>query len=288
MAEKWKSLNSPWRRDCRMYDKIFPPKKMLLQNGKVVLEKRSRIPLVLVILIIAVIISVKFTGFSFKVIFTRIDQFFFIIRQMIPPNWSYFTDVLSPLMDTLKMSLLGSIIGALLALPIAVLASTNIMNNKVIVFISKVLLSLLRTLPTLVSALVFTFIFGLGSMAGTIAILLFTFSYVGKLLYEQIENVEMGAFEAMESIGMTRIQAFRYAIIPQVLPMYLSTSLFAFEGNVRYAAILGYVGAGGIGLLINEGLGWRDYPSVGMIIIMLVVTVYLIETVSEHFRKKLI
>lgn len=288
MAEKWKKLNSPWRRNWRMYDKIFPPQKILLQNGKVVFEKRSRIPIILVFLIIAVIISVKFTGFSFKVIFTRIDQFFYIIWQMIPPNWSYFTDVLSPLMDTLKMSLLGSIIGALLALPIAVFASSNIMNNKGIVFISKVLLSLLRTLPTLVSALVFTFIFGLGPMAGTIAILLFTFSYVGKLLYEQIENVDMGAFEAMESIGMTRIQAFRYAIIPQVLPMYLSTSLFAFEGNVRYAAILGYVGAGGIGLLINEGLGWRDYPNVGMIIIMLVVTVYLIETVSEHFRKKLI
>ena len=66
-------------------------------------------------------------------------------------------------------------------------------------------------------------------------------------MYEAIENVDMGAFEAMESIGMTRIQAFRYAVIPQVLPGYLSTSLFCFEGNVRYAAILGYVGAGGIG-----------------------------------------
>lgn len=75
---------------------------------------------------------------------------------------------------------------------------------------------------------------------------------------------------------------------PQVLPNYLSTSLFCFEGNVRYAAILGYVGAGGIGLLLDEGLGWRDYPSVGMILLMLIITVYLIEQVSEHFRKKLI
>lgn len=271
-----------------MYDKIFPPQKMLLPNGKIVLEKRSRTPLILLILVIAIIISVKFTGFSFEVLFTRIDQFFFIIGEMIPPAWSYLNHIWNPLMDTLKMSLLGSIIGALLALPIAVLASSNIINNKVIVFISKVILSLLRTLPTLVSALIATFIFGLGPMAGTVAILLFTLSYVGKLLYEQIENVDMSAFEAMESIGMTRIQAFRYAIIPQVLPGYLSTSLFAFEGNVRYAAILGYVGAGGIGLLINEGLGWRDYSSVGMIVLTLVITVYLIETVSEYFRKKLI
>lgn len=152
----------------------------------------------------------------------------------------------------------------------------------------KIVLSLLRTLPTLVTALIATFIFGLGPTAGVVAILLFTLSYVGKLLYEQIENVDMGPFEAMESIGMTRIQAFRYAMFPQVLPSYLSNSLFCFEGNVRYAAILGYVGAGGVGLLIKEDLGWRDYQNVGMIILALVITVYLIETTSEHFRKKLI
>ncbi|MFD1739369.1 phosphonate ABC transporter, permease protein PhnE [Bacillus salitolerans] len=271
-----------------MYDKIFPPKKMTLPNGKVVLEKRSRTPLITILILVAMYVSVKFTGFSLEVFIMRIGYFFSIIGDMFPPNWSYLSDIWGPLMDTIKMSLLGSILGALVAMPIAVLSSTNIIKNQVIVSVFKVMLSLLRTLPSLVTALIATFVFGLGPMAGTVAIFLFTISYVGKLLYEQIENVDMGAFEAMESIGMTRIQAFRYAIIPQVLPSYLSTSLFCFEGNVRYAAILGYVGAGGIGLLINEGLGWRDYESVGMIVVTLVITVYLIETVSEHFRKKLI
>ncbi|RXJ02462.1 phosphonate ABC transporter, permease protein PhnE [Anaerobacillus alkaliphilus] len=271
-----------------MYDKIFPPKKLLLPNGKVILEKRSRTPLIIILLLIGIIISIEFTGFNYKVLISRINQFFIIIGQMIPPNWSYLPSLWSALMSTLKMSLLGSIIGSILALPVAVMASSNIIKLKAVVVSTKVALSLLRTFPTLVSALIATFIFGLGPMAGTVAILLFTISYVGKLLYEQIENVDMGSFEAMESIGMTRIQAFRFAVIPQVLPSYLSTSLFCFEGNVRYAAILGYVGAGGIGVLINEGLGWRDYSNVGMIILALVVTVYLIETVSEHFRKKLI
>lgn len=271
-----------------MYDKIFPPKKILLPSGKVVLEKRSRTPLITIIVLIALIASIKFTDFSFTILFTRIGNFFSVIVDMVPPNWGYVTSIWGPLMDTIKMSLLGSIIGALIALPIAVLASSNIIKSKIVVAIFKIILSLLRTLPSLVTALIATFIFGLGPMAGTVAILLFTISYVGKLLYEAIENVDMGPFEAMESIGMTRIQAFRYAVIPQVLPGYLSQSLFCFEGNVRYAAILGYVGAGGIGLIINEGLGWRDYQSVGMIILVLVVTVYLIETVSEHFRKKLI
>jgi len=271
-----------------MYDKIFPPKKMVLPSGKVVLEKRSRTPLILLILIAATVLSVNFTGFSLPLLFTRIDKFFSLIGDMIPPKWSYMSALWNALFATLQMSLLGSVVGAVLAVPFAVLASSNIIRNKTVVAVFKIILSLLRTLPTLVTALIATFIFGLGPMAGVVAILLFTLSYVGKLLYEQIENAEMGSFEAMEAAGMTRVQAFRYAIMPQVFPGYLSTSLFCFEGNVRYAAILGYVGAGGVGLLINENLGWRDYPRVGMIILALIVTVYLIEAVSEHFRKRLI
>src|SRR5699024_12393531 len=104
--------------------------------------------------------------------------------------------------------------------------------------------------------------------------------------YEAIENVDMGSFEAMESLGMTRIQAFRHAVFSPVLPSYLSQSQFCLEGNVRYAAILGYVRAGGVGLLINEGLGWRDYPGVGMIMALLIVTVLSIERVSEYIRKE--
>ncbi|WP_150272381.1 phosphonate ABC transporter, permease protein PhnE [Paenibacillus tepidiphilus] len=271
-----------------MFDKLFPPKKIVLPGGKIVLQKRSRTPLVVLILAACTVLSAQFTGFSFPMLFKRIHEFFTIILKMIPPDWSSLSDIWSPLLDTIKMSLLGSIIGALIALPVAVAASSNIVQSRIIVILSKAVLSLLRTLPTLVSALIATFVFGLGSMAGTVAIMLFTISYVGKLVYEQIENVDMGAFEAMESLGMTRLEAFRFAVLPQVLPGYISTSLYCFEGNVRYAAILGLVGAGGIGLLINEGLGWRDYPAVGMIILVLIVTVYIIERISEHFRKKLI
>jgi len=271
-----------------MYDKIFHPKEVVLPNGKTVLEKRSRTPLVLLLLIVALILSVNFTDFSLKILVQRIDKFFEVIVQMVPPRWSSFPAIWKSLVSTLQMSLVGSMIGALLSIPFAVLASANIVRSKAVGIVFKVILSLFRTLPTLVVALIATFVFGLGPTAGVVAILLFTLSYVGKLLYEQIENADMGPFEAMESIGMTRIQAFRYAIFPQVLPGFLSTSLFCFEGNVRYAAILGFVGAGGIGLLINENIGWRDYSGLGMIILALVVTVYLIETVSEHFRKKLI
>jgi len=97
----------------------------------------------------------------------------------------------------------------------------------------------------------------------------------------------MGAYEAMEAMGAGRAQAFLAAIQPQVLPAYLSVCLFCFEGNVRYAAILGYVGAGGLGLILNEKIGWREYDSVGMILVVLFGTVLVIEALSHYIRKKL-
>lgn len=271
-----------------MYDRIFPPAKFTLPNGKTVYQKRSKTPLIIILVLVGIYISVQFTGFSLQMLIKRWDQFFVIIGDMIPPKWSHFSVIWQPLIDTIKMSLLGSILGSAVAVPAAYFASANIVTNKVIHQLAKGLLSILRTMPTLVTALIATYVFGLGTLAGTVAIFLFTLAYVGKLLYEQIENVDMNPFEAMESVGMTRMQAFRHSIFPQVLPSFLSISLFCFEGNVRYAAILGYVGAGGIGLLLNEGLGWRDYSSVGMILFLLVITVFIIESISEHFRKRLI
>jgi phosphonate transport system permease protein len=142
-------------------------------------------------------------------------------------------------------------------------------------------------LPTLIIALIATYIFGIGTFAGTLAIGIFTFAIVAKMLFEQIETVDMGPFEAMESLGATKVQAFIASIIPQLLPTYLSICLYSFEINVRYAAILGYVGAGGIGLLLDEKLGWREYSKAGMVLFMLFITVVLIESLSRYFRKRL-
>lgn len=124
-------------------------------------------------------------------------------------------------------------------------------------------------------------------MAGTCAIAVFTFAYIGKQLFEIIETVDMGPFEAREALGATRVRAFITAVFPQVLPTYLSVSLFCLEGNVRYASILGYVGAGGLGLIMNGKIGWREYSSVGMILIVLFVTVVIIEWFSHAVRKRL-
>ena len=130
-------------------------------------------------------------------------------------------------------------------------------------------------------------VFGLGTFAGTLAISVFTFGIVAKMLYESIETIDMGPFEAMEAMGANKFQAFWSACVPQILPVYLSHSLYCFEMNVRASAILGYVGAGGLGITINERIGWRDYEGLGMVLLTLFVVVVAIEFLSEYLRGKL-
>lgn len=270
-----------------IYDQIFKAKKFKLSSGKIIEEKRSRTPLYFILALIVLVVALKVTDFSLETIIQNGKNVLTIVQAMFNPRWDYLPDVMGPLLDTIKMSLFGSFIGALFALPAAFIAAQNMVDNVFLNWMMKLLFSMIRTIPTLVTALVATYVFGLGTLAGTVAIFLFSFSYVGKIMYEEIETVDMGAHEAMISMGFTDFHAFVKGIMPLILPTYISTALFNFEGNVRYASILGYVGAGGLGLLINENIGWRDYERVGTILFALLVTVFIIEQASRYLRQKL-
>jgi len=269
------------------FDKIFKPQVITLANGHSTIRRRSRAPLVVLLLVVAIVLSLRMTGFEMSVIISKFDKLLDLMVKIFHPKWSFFNKVTRPLVDTIKMSILGTVIGCLLALPVSVLASTNIDKNRVIVSVLRFILALIRTLPTLVIALVCALIFGLGTFAGTLAISIFTFGIVAKMLYESIETIDMGPFEAMEAMGANKFQAFWSACVPQILPVYLSHSLYCFEMNVRASAILGYVGAGGLGITINERIGWRDYEGLGMVLLTLFVVVVAIEFFSEYLRGKL-
>ncbi len=271
----------------RAIKNIFKPEKIVLSDGQEIQPPKSIVPYIIIGLAIAVVIAADVTGFSLSTVIERGNQFFVMLKGMIPPDFSYAKSVLPPLIDTIKMSVLGSMIGCFIAIPFAILSSVNINKSKLVLNLVRLALSITRTLPTLIIALVATYIFGLGTFAGTVAITIFTFGLVVKMLYEKIETVDMGPFEAMEAVGATRLKAFIGAIMPQILPSYLSICLYTFEINVRYAAILGYVGAGGIGLILNEKIGWREYDKLGMILVMLFITVVIIENVSKYIRERL-
>ena len=270
-----------------MYDLIFKPKTITLPNGNSVTKKASRKPLIFITLLVISILAVHITGFSISVLLMRGRQFFVILTQIVRPDFRFTKYVWTPLLNTIQMSIIGSFTGCVLALPFAAINSSNIMTNKAVLYFCRVVLSVLRTLPTLVMALIATLIFNLGTFAGTVAIAIFTFSMVSKMMYEYIETLDMGAYEAMEALGSTKFKAFLAAILPQIMPIYLSTCLYCIEITVRHSAVLGYVGAGGIGLLINERISLREYRQVGTILLMLFVAVIIIENISKYCRKKL-
>lgn len=269
-----------------LFDRLFPPRVMAV-GGRTVQKPRSRALLIWLVLIAAVWGSVEVTGFDISIILRRGYQFTVILKKIFNPDWSYFDKVLPPLLDTIKMSVMGSVIGSLLSLPFAVMASTNINRRGAVVALMRILLNIVRTLPTLVIASICALIFNLGTFAGTVAITVFTFGVVSKMLYGSIETIDMGAFEAMEALGASKFQAFWSACWPQILPTYLSHCLYSFEINIRAASILGYVGAGGLGILINERIGWRDYEGLGTVLIALFVVVLLIENTSQDLRRRL-
>lgn len=270
-----------------LFDRIFKPQTVTLDNGHTVIKPRSRTPLIVALVLAALFVAMRVTNFDLAIIFRRANQLTKILSQIFRPDPSFFSNVINPLWDTIKMSVMGSVIGSLLALPFSVAASSNINKNGPLLAILRLILSIVRTLPTLVIASICALIFGLGTFAGTIAITIFTFGIVSKMLYESIETVNMGAFEALESAGANKFQAFWSAVFPQILPTYLSHCLYSFEINVRAASILGYVGAGGLGILIDERIGWRDYNGLGTVLLTLFVAVFIIENISQFLRSKL-
>lgn len=270
-----------------LFDKVFKPEVITLDNGHTVVRKKSRMPLIILMVVLVLAFSIKLTGFDLGIVVKRIDKMWDILGKIFMPDLGFFPNVVGPLVDTIKMSLLGTIIGCTFALPVAIVASNNINKNKFLLSFTRLLLALVRTLPTIIIATVAALVFGLGTFAGTIAITIFTFGVVGKMLFESIETIDMSPFEAMESFGANKFQAFWSACMPQILPTYLSHCLYCFEMNIRAASILGYVGAGGLGLLINERIGWRDYYSLGAVLLALFIAVVIVDNLSTYLRKKL-
>ena len=266
---------------------IFYPRTYTLSNGKKVKEKFNLAPYILIIVIIFSVFCAKVTGCDFGLMIRRNKQFWDLIRNMFPPNWKYLPDLFKPMVDTVVMSILGTAVGCLIALPVSFYLSANFKLNKAYLVTHRGLLSILRTLPTMVYAQLLSIVIGTGTLAGTAAIAIFTYTIAVKMLYEQIETVDMGPYEAMESLGAKRALCMIKAIYPQIRGYFWSTVLYCFETNVRSAAILGYVGAGGIGVLINQELKWRNYANTGLMVLILIVTVVIIETVSREIRKKL-
>jgi len=235
------------------------------------------------------IVNEFFQRFGFYFFINNIPNFFTIIQRMITQfNGDYLAQVIQPMKDTIQISILGTLIGAMLSIPFAILASQNIMGSKSkIPVVTKTFLSVIRTFPTLVYALIFSYIFGYGTFIGVLATILFTFGIITKMLYEIIEAIDMGAFIAIEAAGATKLQAFRAAVVPQVIGRFYSVTLYNFEINLRASAILGFVNAGGIGKIMNDQMELQKYGNVSVIVLALLLVVIIVENISQVLRRRL-
>jgi len=212
-------------------------------------------------------------------------QFNDIGSRMIPPAWSSVHELWWPLWETINIATLGTLLGLLMAVPIAFLAASNT------TFIRPLALFLIvasRSINSLIWALLLVAILGPGVLAGILAIALRSIGFIGKLLYEAIEEIDADQVEAIEATGASRAQTMAWGVVPQVAPTLAGISVFRWDINIRESTVLGLVGAGGIGVKLEGALATLAWPKVTMLLILVLVTVVFSEWISARVRKALI
>ncbi len=209
--------------------------------------------------------------------------------RMVPPRWSYLNELWIPLWDTLNMATLGTLGGVIMAVPVAFMAARNTTPSALILRpIALFIIVASRSINSLIWALLLVAIIGPGLLAGIVAIALRSIGFIGKLLYEAIEETDANQIEAIEATGASAAQVLSYGIVPQVMPTFWGITVFRWDINIRESAILGLVGAGGLGLKLEASLNTLAWSQVSVILLLILATVVLSEWVSARVRHAMI
>ncbi len=211
-----------------------------------------------------------------------------IWAEFLEPNWAFVPQTFGPMLETFQMAVIAAFVGCAVALPISFLASRVTSPNLATYLADRGILSIVRAIPDILYALIFVAAVGIGPLAGMLALFFFNIGVVAKLLSETVDGVDTGPIEATRAAGGNRIQTTRWAVMPQILPNYVAYSLYTFELNIRASTVIGIVGAGGIGQLLNAQRAFFRYDNLAVIIVELFVFVFVIELVSIWVRRRLV
>lgn len=211
---------------------------------------------------------------------TNLTEFF---REMFPPNWEVLDTLIDAMWETIQIAFVGTLLGFLFSLPMAFLA-TRTLFGPVVNTSARLVIGVVRTIPSLLWAIIFVIGFGLGPAAGALGIALYTTGYLGKLYYESFEAVDSEVLEAVNSVTKNRAQLVSFAIIPESANAIISQLLFMFEYNIRASAIMGFVGAGGIGFYILGYIQLLQYENLLTALIVTFVVVMVIDYLSMRAR----
>jgi phosphonate transport system permease protein len=193
--------------------------------------------------------------------------------------------ILGATIETIQMALAGTFLALVVAFPVGFLAARNTTPHPFIYHTTRLVLNFLRTIPDLALGLLFVAAVGLGAFAGTLALFIHTTTVLGKLLSESVENIDEGVVEAIRATGAGYAQIVTFAVLPQVLPDLLSLTLYRLETNIRAASVLGLIGAGGIGYLMNTSFRTFQYQEAAAIVLVLIVRVMLVDYASYRLRR---
>lgn len=209
------------------------------------------------------------------------------LRRMLPPDFSVLGQALTGALQTLQIAVVGTGIAAMLALPLGFAAARNA-APRWLFRVARAVLNVFRAIDTLVYALFFVAAVGLGPFPGVLAVVAYTATVLAKLYSEAIEAIDPGPVEAVTATGASALGVLRWGVLPQLLPQFLSFTLYRFETNIRAAAILGFVGAGGIGFYIQTYLRTLNYPAASAVLLVLIALVALVDWGSSRLRARLV
>ena len=250
---------------------------------------RTRRSVIALVIVVATVWSVSGLQVTLDRLLGAPGDAWAILRQMTPPAFSevYERGALGKILESVYIAWIGTVIGAALSLPLAFLAAHNVAPHWVRVPIRQ-LFNAIRAVPELILAVILIPITGLGAWAGTMAIGIHSIGTLGKWAAESIESIDDGPIEAVEACGGRWASEMRWAVLPQVMPNIASYWLFRFEINVRASAVLGMIGAGGVGSELVLHLSFRNFPAACAVLLMTITVVLTIDTVSASVRRRII
>lgn len=210
-----------------------------------------------------------------------------LLTRMYPPDWGTTGRILAPMLETIHIATLGTIITFVVAIPLAFLSARNTTPNWITWFIGRFILVTSRSINTIVWALIFVAIFGPGAMAGIWAIAFRSLGFMGKLIAEAIEEIDVGPVEAIEATGASRLKVLLVGVLPQVLPVIFGTTMYRWDINIRESTVLGFVGAGGIGIELYSSINLFRWSEVSVIVFAILLVVIFSEFISAASRSRI-
>jgi phosphonate transport system permease protein len=210
-----------------------------------------------------------------------------LFREMVPPDFSRWQHWLKPLLDTLAMSVAGTVLAVVLSLPLALLAASNTSPHAVVYQSCRLVLSFLRSVPEIIMGIIFVAAVGFGALPGVLALALHSVGMVGKFYAEAIEHVDPRPIEAARAAGASSFQVVTHAVLPQVLPQLADITIYRWEYHFRASAVLGIVGAGGIGFELIAALRIIEYAQVSAILLTILACVVVVDGLGAWLRRKL-